>query len=103
MKYPLEVKLDEEIILDLSIWQLTLLEDNVLTTDIFWNIKKRLKWIIQHKLDRGLLRLKNQWEARLKERFEQVPTGDKEFCELVFSQPDYKNKTQRYAESPGTT
>lgn len=56
----------------------------------------RMAWILQHKYERCLSRLKLEWLPKLEARgISEIPADDDEFASLVFSQPDYKNRTMR--------
>lgn len=58
--------------------------------------KEKLKWILQHKYERCMFRLRQEWETRLsKKGVKEIPVDDDAFAELVFSQPDYKNRSER--------
>ena len=74
---------------------------NDIHSDIFEeDMKRRLNYILQHKYERCLERLKAEWMPKLAERMDTIPTNDEKFCELVFSQPDYMcRKTRDSAES----
>ena len=39
------------------------------------------------------------WEPKLAKKMSSLPTDKNEFAELVFAQPDYKNRSQRDKES----
>jgi len=56
---------------------------------------RRLEYILMHKYERCFERLKSEWEPKLAERMDAVPTNKDAFANLVFSQPDYKNRSQR--------
>lgn len=63
-------------------------------------VKSQVAWILSHKYERCMERLRNEWEPKLASRgISQFPIDDDAFAELVFSQPDYKNRSQREAES----
>lgn len=63
-------------------------------------LEKRMAWILQHKYERCLERLKLEWYPKLEARgVESIPSDEEEFCNLVFSQPDYKNRSERDKES----
>ena len=65
-------------------------------------LSNRMAEILQHKYERCLERLRLEWLPKLEERgIESIPTDDEEFAELVFSQRDYKNRSQKDAESDG--
>jgi len=60
------------------------------------DMKRRLQYVLTHKYERCFERLKKEWEPRLKERgIEMIPASEEKFAELVFSQSDYKNRSQR--------
>lgn len=59
-------------------------------------IKERMKWILSHKYERCMERLRKEWEPKLQSLgHKELPLDDDEFAQLVFSQPDYKNRSQR--------
>lgn len=56
----------------------------------------RMAWILKHKYERCFERLKNEWLPKLEQRgVQDVPLDDDELAELIFSQPDYKNRSER--------
>lgn len=60
------------------------------------DMKRRLQYILMHKYEECYKRLKAEWEPRLKEAgIEMIPTDPDKLAELIFSRPDYKNKSQR--------
>lgn len=63
-------------------------------------VKDQMAWILSHKYERCMERLRNEWEQKLADRgINQIPLDDDAFAQLVFSQSDYKNRSQREAES----
>ncbi len=64
------------------------------------DLKRRLKYILTHKYERCFERLKKEWEPKLAAAgVESIPTNKDAFAELVFSQPDYKDRATRDAEA----
>lgn len=56
----------------------------------------RLSWILQHKYERCLERLKLEWLPKLEARgISEIPSDDEFFAELIFSQSDYKDRLTR--------
>ena len=56
--------------------------------------KERLKWILIHKFENCMHNLRNEWESKLAlSGIKQLPIDDEEFANLVFSQPEYKNRS----------
>ena len=91
-----------KIILDeFIIWELNDAMQNVIKNDIpseifFDDMARRLRWAIESKYDACFQRLKNEWDPKLANRgIETIPTNKDKYAELVFSQPDYKNRSQR--------
>lgn len=59
-------------------------------------LEERMAEILQHKYERCMNRLRLEWEPKLLERgLEEQPVDDDEFAELVFSQPDYLDRSAR--------
>jgi hypothetical protein len=86
-----------------SVFELSEIQKQVICNDIPDSIfekdmERRLKWVLEHKYERCLERLKKEWEPKLKERVSSFPTKDEEFAQLVFSQPDYKSRQQKIEE-----
>ncbi len=75
---------------------------NDIPSDIFEeDMKRRLHYIIAHKYEQCFKRLKEEWEPKLaKAGVESIPTDPDAFANLVFSQPDYKDKKAKDAELP---
>jgi len=56
----------------------------------------KMAWVLSHKYERCMERLRNEWEPRLVARgMETLPTSDEDFAGLVFAQSDYKDRTER--------
>lgn len=59
----------------------------------------RMTWILIHKYEKCLERLKNEWLPKLEAKgIAKVPADDEAFALLVFSQPDYKDRAARDLE-----
>lgn len=89
---------------DLELFTLNETQKKVIQNDIHSDIfdedmKRRLKYIITHKYERCFERLKKEWDSKLAASgVKMIPTDCDEYAELVFSQPDYKNRSQREKE-----
>ena len=86
---------------DQELFSLSETQKKVIRNDIHEDIfeddmKRRLQYILTHKYERCFERLKKEWEPKLKEKgIAMIPTDENAFAELVFSQPEYKNRSQR--------
>lgn len=63
------------------------------------DMERRAKYIIEHKYERCFERLKKEWEPKLRERVESLPTDPDALAEVIFSQPDYKSRSTREKEA----
>lgn len=71
---------------------------NEISDDIFTNdMKRRLQWVLMHKYEQCFDALKKEWEPKLAQRVESIPTNPDLLAELIFAQPDYMNRKQRDA------
>lgn len=59
------------------------------------DMKRRLQYILIHKYEQCFKRLKAEWEPKLAQRMDSMPTDADKLAELIFSQEDYKCRKQR--------
>ena len=63
------------------------------------DMKRRLQWVLSHKYEQCMTRLKKEWEPKLAQNgVEAVPTNPDALAELIFKQPNYKDRSMRDAE-----
>lgn len=89
---------------DLELFEITntdrlLLEHDIINVDD--EIKRRLEYIIKHKVDQCYSRLKSEWDKKFESdvNVASIPTKRDNYVALVVSHHDYKNRAQRDAES----
>lgn len=59
---------------------------------------RRLCYVLEHKYEQCLKRLKDEWLPKLKENgVKSIPTDDQELAELIFAQPNYADRSARDA------
>lgn len=64
------------------------------------DLKRRIEYIVMHKYERCFERLKSEWDLKLKENgVKMIPTDFDDYAVLVFSQPNYKDRTTREKEA----
>ncbi|HLT41326.1 MAG TPA: hypothetical protein VKZ95_01370 [Sphingobacteriaceae bacterium] len=87
----MKIKFDDEEILELDETTLKLFGKELIECP-FEDIKRRLKWVITHKLDQNYKKLEDEWLPKLRQddSVASIPKSRKEFCELVFARDDYK-------------
>lgn len=87
------------------LFTLTEVQKKVIKNDIHENIfdddmKRRLQYILTHKYERCFERLKKEWDPKLAQKgVAMIPTNPDAYAELVFSQPEYKNRSQRETDA----
>ena len=89
---------------DQKLYELSDMQKKVIQNDIHDEIfesdmKRRLEWVLMHKYERCFERLKKEWEPKLAQRMDSLPTNPDSFANLVFSQPDYKSRSERELEA----
>lgn len=90
------VKIDDKLILDITETIFNVIRNEISDKDIIEDIERRLQWIIIHKFEQCFQRLKAEWDPKLAARgIEMIPTNKEKYAELVFSQPDYKSRSER--------
>lgn len=80
---------------DMAVLRYVLLEDS-LDADL----KRRLKWVIEHKIERCYVHFKEEWMPKLEADSEvsSVPVNVKDLFDMVRVRPDYKERAARAAE-----
>lgn len=87
----MKISVDDQEVFSLSETQKAVIKSDV-PHDLFEaDMKRRLEWVLVHKYEHCLANLKKEWEPRLKERYEMLPSGDDALAKLICSQPDYKD------------
>ena len=83
---------------DQELFTLTETQKKVICNDIHADeldsdCKRRLQYILMHKYEQCFKRLKEEWDPKLKENgVTMVPTDEAAYAELVFKQPNYKDR-----------
>ena len=96
----MKISVNDKEILTLSETQKKVIKNDI-SDDIFdADMCRRLCYILEHKYEQCFKRLKNEWDAKLLANgVESVPTNPDAYAELVFAQPNYKNRKAREAEA----
>lgn len=97
----MKVSVDGVDLFSLSETQKKVIRNDILSEIFDEDMKRRLQWVLMHKYERCFERLKKEWEPKLAANGVQaIPLDPEAFAELVFAQPEYKNRSQRDADSP---
>lgn len=95
----MQVKVDGETVFEIADFEKKVICNDI-PEDIFdEDMKRRVRWIVEHKLERCMHRLKEEWLPKLKGRVGYLPIDERKLAELIFSQPDYKCRKTREDEA----
>lgn len=95
----MKISVNDKELFTLSETQKKVIKNDIQDEIFDGDMCRRLQYILCHKYERCFERLKLEWMPKLKERIASIPTNDDALAELIFSQPDYKNRTAREIES----
>lgn len=97
----MKFSVNDKVVFELSDIQEKVLKDNIFSEELEKTMGERVKWVIEKKYEASFKHLKDEWMHKLyKSGVESVPLNDEKFAELVFSQPDYKARSQRDKKLP---
>lgn len=95
----MKVKVDNTEIFELKEWEKDVIKNDVKSEEFEADMKRRLEWVLKHKVERCYERLQKEWTPKLKIRgIVSIPANPESFLALVKSQIDYKNRSQREAK-----
>lgn len=91
----MKIKLDYEVLFEIDERMIKLFAHDLL--DPIEEIKRRIRYAIEHKCDRIYERLEKEWIPKLREdpKVDSLPKSKTALCDLIFSRQDYKNRAQR--------
>lgn len=91
----MKISVDGEMILELSEIQKKVICNDICVDCLEDDLKRRLKYILEHKYEQCFERLKKEWEPKLCSRVNSLPTNPDDFAKVVFSQEDYEDRKQK--------
>lgn len=87
---------DGEEVLDLNPTKKKVLMNDLHADQIDADLKRRVSYIIMHKYEQCMKRLKAEWEPKLKAKgVQSIPLDEDALANLIFQQPEYKDRKQR--------
>lgn len=96
----MEVQIDSELFFEITESQKDILRNDLESETLDDDLKRRIKWVIDHKVDQCYERLKNEWIPILEAdpEVETIPLDRDQFVSLVLARPEYLNKSERMAQ-----
>ena len=96
----MKIQVDNVDVFELNQTKKKVLKNDIHDDEFDSDMKRRVRYIIEHKYEQCFNRLKSEWEPKLSAAgYTMIPTDKDAFAELVFQQPGYKNRKQRDLES----
>lgn len=94
------VKCDDVVVFQLSDNQKKVICNDIPMEVLDADLKRRIKYVLEHKYDQCMKRLRAEWEPKLKANGAvSIPTDDVAFCDVVFSHSEYRDRSARDAAS----
>lgn len=91
----MQVKVNDEVIFELSDIQKKVICHDIHEDDFDEDMKRRIKYIVMHKYERCLARLKAEFSERLAADYGSIPSNDENLARLIFDRPDYLCRKKR--------
>jgi len=97
----MKISVNDQELFTLSDIQKQVIQNDIPLEIFEEDMKRRLKWVlVEEKYQKCFERLKKEWEPKLAAKgIESLPTNPDVFAALVFSQPEYKNRSNREKEA----
>lgn len=92
----MKISIDDKELFTLSETQKKVIMNDIQKEIFDSDMKRRIQHVLTHKYEQCFERLKKEWDEKLKQNgVKSVPTDPDEYAKLVFSQPNYKCRSQR--------
>lgn len=95
----MKISVNDQELFVLSDIQKKVIENDIDSDMLEDDMKRRLQWVLMHKYERCMERLKKEWLPKLKANgVQSVPMDDDALAQIIFDQPTYKNRKERNLE-----
>ena len=96
----MKISVNDVELFTISATQKSVIANDIPSSELDADLKRRLQWSLETKYNECYKRLFNEWFPKLAERgVASIPTDKDLFAQLVFSQPDYRDRAARDAEA----
>lgn len=97
----MKISVDNKELFTLSDIQKQVIKNDIHDEIFAEDMKRRLQYILMHKYEQCFERLKSEWDQKLIDNgIKIIPTDHDSYAQLVFSQPNYLNRSQRENLNP---
>ena len=96
----MKISVDGVKLFELNKTQKKVIENEIPSETLEGDLKRRLQYILTHKYERCFDRLKKEWVSKLEANgVKSIPIDKDALAELIFAQPNYKNRSKRELEA----
>ena len=96
----MKISVDDQECFCLTETQKKVIMNDIHADEFEADMRRRMEYILMHKYERCMERLKSEWMPRLKASgVTSAPTDDQQLAELIFTQQEYKGRKEREIES----
>lgn len=94
----MKISVNDQELFTISDTKEKVIKNDIPQDNFYEDMKRRLKYILMYKYEQCFDRLKKEWEPKLKANgVSSIPLDEEKFAELVFSQPEYLDRSTRDA------
>lgn len=94
----MKISVNDQPLFTLSEIQKQVIKNDIHADRFDSDMNRRLQWILMHKYEECFKALKSEWDIKLAANgVKMIPTDADEYAQLVFEQPNYKDRTAREA------
>ncbi len=101
----MQITVDGEDLFEITENEIELLEYILISSEVNTDLKRRLQWVLTHKISQVYEHLKNEWMPILQADPEvtEVPIDNEAFFNMVKVRPDYKDRDAKDEEAAEIT
>ena len=94
----MKISVNDQPLFTLSDTQKKVLCNDLDSSNLESDLKRRLQWSLMQKYEECFKRFKEEWDPKLKASgVSMIPVDEQAYAELVFKQPNYKDRKAREA------
>jgi len=98
----MKISVNEVELLVLTEIQKKVIKNDIHADEFDNDMKRRINYILMHKYERCFARLKQEWDPKFSENgVSMIPTNKDAYAQLVFDQPNYKDRKDREIAARG--
>jgi hypothetical protein len=92
----MKISVNDQELFTLSDTQKQVIKNNIHAEKFDADMNRRLQWVLMHKYEECFKELKAEWDPKLAANgVKMIPTDPDEYAQLVFAQPNYKDRSAR--------